>query len=132
MKWDLKVGGRFINDYEKAIIVLMLIALPILGIFEYHEFTAYQKELKEIQLKKFAGKIIELNDRGGLCVITINDKVSNMDLKCDLDAKSGFFDENQIGVGDSLSKEANNSHLTFYKPYQGKFVKCCEFNIYAR
>lgn len=108
--------------------------LPILAlIFWVLYFWMGEKKFDEMTLeftnKRIKGIIVKSNEKNrGFHFLEIKEKSTNSRFHYSL-PKSWFFIENNIQVGDSVSKEAKSNVMTFFKYKNGKFIKCCDYEI---
>jgi hypothetical protein len=110
-------------------LILPILALLFWSIFFFEGETKYNKTISELNNKKIGGIVLKSNELNrGFHLIEISDKISNCKLIYNL-PKSWFFKENNILIGDSVSKEAKSETMTFYKKSKGRFQKCCEYEI---
>jgi len=77
---------------------------------------------QEFRKRKLSGRILELTDiRRGHFEIRIKDMTGDT-LLYTL-RRYSFIKENNIFIGDSIAKEANNRSVFFYKKVNGKYQK---------
>lgn len=86
-------------------------------------------ELEEIYRKSLSGKIIRSAEstRSYQYFDVKNNATGEVD-SLYLHA-SYFFNENKMQINDSVSKTSNSKILTFYKKIDGKYVKCCDYEL---
>ncbi len=110
-------------------LILPILALLFWSIFFFEGEKKYNKTISELNNKKISGFVLKSNEvNRGFHLIEISDKITNCKLIYKL-PKSWFFKENNIIIGDSVSKEAKSEIMTFYKKSKGRFQKCCEYEI---
>lgn len=110
-------------------LLIFIAAIIFWGIFFFNGDGKFDKMVSDFTARQINGTITFSSEKGrGFYLLEINDKVSDTDLKFSV-PKSWFFKENNIQVGDSVSKEANSKKMTFFKNSDGSFEKCCEYEI---
>ena len=89
--------------------------------------TMYRKELNEIIARTINGYIIRTKDakRGFQYVDIIDGK----DTLAYFFPAAYTFEKYNIQPLDSVSKKANSAILMFYKPQNGVYEKCCDYEI---
>ena len=87
----------------------------------------FQRE--DLYKREFNGPIIKAEiSTKGFYVFAIDDRTTATKLEYYLHM-ARLITENQIEVGDSVSKESRESIIHFYKKRDGAFEKCCEYEF---
>jgi hypothetical protein len=111
-------------QYYVGLFVVVLSFFLINGLYEK---TKSDSEFKQ---KKFNGQILELTEQTrGYVRFLIRDHDTNDTLDYSLMFYSPFLEENNIAVGDSVSKAEMSSVVSFFKKKNEKYEKCCEFDF---
>ena len=119
---------------KKSKMIYLPLLLPLLGVIFWSIYFSKGENKFEEMVSQFTNKkidgIVLYSKEGtrGFFLIEIADKLSDSTLKYNV-PKSWFFKENDIKIGDSVSKKSNSKIMTFYKVKNGVFEKCCDYEI---
>jgi hypothetical protein len=119
---------------NKNWMILLPLMMALFGIIFWTIFFwiggyKFAKMVQDFTEREFRGiVIISSEQHRGFHFIKIKDYVSDSTLEYSVPG-SWFFKENNIRIGDSVSKEINNKTMTFYKLKNGFFEKCCEYEL---
>jgi hypothetical protein len=118
------------NKYLLILIYLSFIAFVLyVIIISIKGYSQEKDELEIIYHDSFNGKIIrsEKSTRGFQYFDVLDNETGRIDsffLHADY-----FFEENNIKINDSVSKMPESRVITFFKETNGKYVKCCDYEL---
>ena len=117
----------FKRNYTLFIICGLLVTLII---YSYYSTMIKFENMENAIIKaEINGLLINVkNVNKGNYYIEIKDSKTKIVYPCDLPLAS-FVSENNIQLNDSISKEAKNDSLTFYRKVENKYQPCCIYEI---
>lgn len=132
---DKLTSEEFLKDFTKSTYGKILIGLlSILGILlvSWIVISLYndKKQSDDLIEREINGILINSKDiTHGKYALIIKQHGTGEEIKYYLHI-SKFFQDNNIQVGDSISKNANSHTINFFKKRNGTFNKCCELYWY--
>lgn len=117
------------KDTDKYILIgLVSIVIAFLIYWTISSFVNRETQTNDFIKKEVGGLLVNIKDEGkGEYTLTIKQHKTGEILEYYL-FLSPFIKKNNIQINDSISKDANEHTIKFYKKKNGSFYKCCELN----
>lgn len=118
-----------IRQGNLLVLVVFFILISVSLYRSYKAEVRNDEMVKDFTERKMNGLITRSKAGSkGSHLLNIKDRESNLELKY-IVLQNWFFLENNVQVGDSVSKLANTKILSIFKFKENGYEKCCDYEV---